>query len=57
MRNNLASPLKMIFKFEFQHDHWFMRANLENWTYIDSRDPNNVKVLTEIHDPWIENQF
>ena len=37
----------------FQHDYWFMKANLENWTYIDSRDPNNVKVLNEIHDEWI----
>ena len=38
----------------FQHDYWYMKAKLENWTYIDSRDPKNVKVLTKIHDPWIK---
>lgn len=31
-----------------------MMAKLPNWNYIDSRDPNNVTLLTEIHDDWIE---
>ena len=34
-----------------------MKANLENWTYIDSRDPSNVKVLTEIQDEWISDRL
>ena len=37
-----------------QHDYWYMMAKLPNWNYIDSRDPNNVTLLTEIHDDWIE---
>ena len=38
----------LIFK---KHDYQYMKAKIENWTYIDSRDRSNIRVLNQIPVP------
>ena len=55
LKSLIVSGLVIVVTTTFlQHDYWYMMAKLPNWNYIDSRDPNNVTLLTEIHDDWIE---